>query len=128
MSEHTTSPLTISKSRPLSRDNMGDFAIQDAYGYIIGEAYEIVGRKAGPIKNGEGHVIGQAIIPGEYITRPAEANARLWAAAPDLLEALEIALNTVECASIDVQTGADLPWYTLAKRAIARTQGLKVGL
>jgi hypothetical protein len=51
------------------------------------------------------------------------ANARLIAAAPDLLEALEIAKNTVECASIDIQTGDELPWYRAAKKAIAKAKG-----
>ena len=59
-------------------------------------------------------------------TAHRDEDARLWASAPALLEALEVALNTVECASIDVQTGADLPWYTLAKKAIAKAEGREV--
>jgi hypothetical protein len=52
----------------------GDYAIVDGAGFIIGEAINIVG-------------------PMEF--RPAEANARLWSAAPALLEAL-LALNYPE--------------------------------
>lgn len=36
-----------------------------------------------------------------------------------LLAAIRIAINTVECASIDVRTGEHLPWYRAAKRAVA---------
>lgn len=45
----------------------GDYALLDADGKIVGEAYRQVG-------------------PAEV--RPAEANALLWAAAPELLESL----------------------------------------
>lgn len=35
-----------------------------------------------------------------------------------LMEALQTAINTVECASIDPQTGEELPWYRQAKAAL----------
>ena len=54
-------------------DNTGgfDFAIIDADGKIIGEAFAHVG-----------------YADKGYESRPAEANAKLWAAAPDLLKSL----------------------------------------
>jgi len=33
--------------------------------------------------------------------------------------ALRVAINTVECASLAVQTGHELPWYKMAKKALA---------
>lgn len=67
MSEHTTGPLRVSEAVSKKLDERGDCAIIDSAGKIVGEAFALVG-------------------PGE--TRPARANADLWAAAPDLLEAL----------------------------------------
>jgi hypothetical protein len=58
---------------------------------------------------------GGTLAPDEI-----RANARLIAAAPELLEALKLAINTVECASIDVATGEELPWYRNAKAVIAK--------
>jgi hypothetical protein len=52
-----------------------------------------------------------------------EADIPLIAAAPDLLSALKAAINTVECASIDLATGEELPWYRGAKAAIAKAEG-----
>lgn len=40
----------------------------------------------------------------------------------ELLAALELAINTVECASIDIRTGEDLPWYKMAKKAVANAR------
>lgn len=57
-------------------DDGGDYAIVDSSGAIIGEAIHRVGPTA---------------------TRPAAANARLWAAAPDLLEALKACVEQHEC-------------------------------
>lgn len=36
-----------------------------------------------------------------------------------LLEALKVAINTVECHSCERETGTELPWYRMAKKAIA---------
>ncbi len=47
------------------------------------------------------------------------ANARLISAAPDLLEALQMAVNTVECDSLD-KSGERLPWYKAARLALAK--------
>ena len=71
MSEHTPGPLSVvGPSRGgSSYDDGGDYAIVDAHNKIIGEASRLVG-------------------PGGE-TRPALENARLWAAAPDLLAACE---------------------------------------
>lgn len=78
MAEHTPGPLIIngpSRARvdmSPTRHYAGDYAILDVEGEIIGEAYHIV---------------------GHGIDRPAQANARLWAAAPALLAAAELLLN-----------------------------------
>ncbi len=37
-----------------------------------------------------------------------------------LRDALETAINSVECASICLQTGEELPWYRKAKKALGR--------
>jgi hypothetical protein len=37
------------------------------------------------------------------------------------LSACSLAMNSVECASICVQTGEELPWYRSAKAALAMT-------
>jgi RecB family endonuclease NucS len=36
-------------------------------------------------------------------------------------QALEVAINTVECASIDLNTQEELPWYKMAKAVLERT-------
>lgn len=66
MSEHTPGPWTI--SGPSKPDNVGgrDWAVVDGNLLIVAEAFE---------------------VPARAVTFPAEANARLIAAAPDLLEA-----------------------------------------
>lgn len=66
---HTPSPLTIHRSIAIDWDQFGNYAIVDTTGRIIGEAYQTVGY-------------------GDENQRPAEANARIWAAAPDMLAAL----------------------------------------
>jgi hypothetical protein len=74
MSEFTKGPLTIHgpSQGGTPCDDGGDFCIRDSEGKIIGEAISKVGRVhfkcSGP----------------EYVLRPAEANAQLWAAAPAL--------------------------------------------
>lgn len=35
-----------------------------------------------------------------------------------LEEVVSTAINTVECASIDVRTGEELPWYKMARKAM----------
>ena len=77
MNEHTQGRLQIvgpSEARvdwgPTKHD-AGDYAIVDEQHHILGEAYARVGTKT---------------------IAPAEANARLWSAAPDLLDACEVAL------------------------------------
>ena len=76
--KHTLGPLTIAVSSPgLDRgiDDGGDFAIVDVNGHVIGQAHQLV-------------------APGVMV--PAKANATLWAAAPELLAALERALTTTQ--------------------------------
>ena len=38
-----------------------------------------------------------------------------------LRNALLLAMNTVECASIDPKTGDELPWYSNAKKVLKET-------
>lgn len=68
------------------------------------------------------HVDGQPYICQVMESDYDKGNARLIAAAPDLLEALKVAINTVECASIGAD-GAELPWYRMARKAIAKAEG-----
>lgn len=38
----------------------------------------------------------------------------------ELEDALRLAINTIECASIDIRTGEPLPWYKHAQEVLAR--------
>ena len=70
MEKHAPGPLTV-RGPSLGTgqyDDGGDYGIYDSEGIIVGEAYYKVGVE---------------------MFRPAEANARLWAAAPDMKAALE---------------------------------------
>ena len=71
---HTNRPLTCHAARALDNTGGRDWCIADKEGRIVGEAFQNVG--AGP------HLL-------RFVTRPAEANARLWAASPDLLIACQ---------------------------------------
>ena len=64
MSEHTPGPLSIKRADWADNVNGYDYAIIDAQGKIIGEAFEVVGANE---------------------KRPCFENAKLWASAPDLL-------------------------------------------
>lgn len=67
-----------------------------------------------------GNPIG-AGIPICSLPKSKRHNAYLLYALPDLYEALELAINTVECASI--KEGVDLPWYTAAITALKKARG-----
>ena len=88
MSHHTQGPLRT--RRAIHPDNVGgyDYAILDTDSRVIGEAFDIVGN-------------------GEH--RPALHNATLWAAAPELLEALE-ALAPVDKYGRTDGLASDLPY------------------
>lgn len=45
-------------------------------------------------------------------------NTRYLERIKELEEALRLAINTVECASIDIRTGLALPWYKNARRVL----------
>ena len=80
---HTLGPLTIKGPSPGDNtgcDDGGDYAIIDGKGKIIAEAISKVDFAGG----------------GGYDTRPAKANAQLYAAAPDLLEACRQLRNEIE--------------------------------
>jgi len=72
-----------------------------------------------------------AICPNEGTIRSSQANARLIAAAPELLEACKLLLkewdnrgfpelNKNQCYSIDVLNG-----FALVRQAIAKAEGMK---
>lgn len=67
--KYTDGPLTVHGPSPGrgAFDDGGDYCIRDQHGKIIGEAIRLVGH-------------------GD--DRPAEGNAKLWAAAPKMLNAL----------------------------------------
>jgi hypothetical protein len=50
--------------------------------------------------------------------------ARLEAHVAQLRQALRLAINTVECASLDTDLVTELPWYANAKAALRETGGL----
>ncbi len=67
------------------------------------------------------------VFPKPFITaKQATANAWLIAAAPELLESLRTAINTVECASLG-RDEQELPWYRMAKKAVAKAFGKPEG-
>lgn len=91
----------------------GDFAIVESGGIIIGEAFHSVGEDA---------------------YRDAEANARLWAKAPDLLAALEelehtlaLLLPNVRNNHVEVSVNEDALRHKLqqARAAIAGAKGVE---
>lgn len=72
----TAGPLTVHKKSTLSGlERSQDWAIVDSDNQIIAECFGISGHKPGT-------------SPKEYLHQPAEANARLFAAAPELRDAL----------------------------------------
>lgn len=52
------------------------------------------------------------------LTCPARPEQKLLDLVSTLCDALEVAINTVECDSLDAQ-GNELPWYAGAKKALA---------
>jgi hypothetical protein len=74
---YTLGPLTTNGPSPGIQkgfDDGGDYAIVDKHGHIIGEAIHRV---------------------SYHVDADAEANAQLWSAAPDLLEACKALANEV---------------------------------
>lgn len=72
----TAGPLTVHKKSTLSGlERSQDWAIVDSDNQIIAECFGISGHKSGT-------------SPKEYLYQAAEANARLFAAAPELRNAL----------------------------------------
>ena len=69
--KHTPGPLRLKRAKNLS----GDFAIADSEGHILAECYAAI----------RAH--------NERATEEAEANARLYVAAPELLEALRLLVD-----------------------------------
>ena len=93
--KHTPGPWNLLGPCKGKWDEEGDFAIQDSEGKIIAETYKTVGYDQ---------------------IRPAEENACLIAAAPDLLEAAKKALD--ECVDL-IATDAG----KAIEAAIAKAEG-----
>jgi len=77
------------------------------------------------VKGGE-FVIGEAFRRvGEFDIMPAKGNATLWAAAPDLLEACEAALNWVNDFGehAPIQFGGEAELAESLQAAIAKARG-----
>ena len=90
MTKFTPGPLTIHGPSPggTSYDDGGDYAIRDPKGHIIGEAI--------------------CFVESSYTPMPAEDNARLWAASPNMLEALNNAVsNCPTCGGISIIPGKE---------------------
>ena len=104
MNEHTPGPLTVHGPSlgGTPCDDGGDYAIYDSEGFIIAEAICKVGR---------------AQTPGRYITRPAKANATLWAAAPELYGATKAASEYYEM--LEQATGVEHPVLKQLRAALA---------
>lgn len=110
MSKHTDGEWTIKgpsvvAGRP---DKSGDYAIK-ANGYIIGEAFHMVGK-------------------GVFVD--AEANARLMAAAPKMLEALRNIMQMTDADDPDSYRADDREGcleacFATARDAIAKAEGLR---
>lgn len=107
---HTPGPLTITgpsggiRHGRFQVDDGGDYAIIDSAGKIIGEAIRLV---------------------AECDERPAQANACLWAAAPDLLaacKAIEIQFGGMADSDIESEARAAID---LTRSAIAKAEGGK---
>lgn len=100
--KHTQGDWTIRRAK--TPDNTGgyDYAVLDKDGAVIGEAFEHVGK-----------------LGTSYDVRPAKANATMFAAAPDLLEACQSILE--HWASGNFSRGQEL-WAKL-KSAIAKAEG-----
>lgn len=101
MSTHTAGPFTVKgPSRPTSdTPEGGDYAIFDSDGEIIAECF----RRVNPHASG---------------IRPARANAKLFAAAPDLLETLRTIVGNAASVQMDPQWAVQV-----ARNAIARATG-----
>lgn len=105
MSKHTPGPLTIkgpSKGRG-ALDDGGDYAILDRDGKIIAETYRLVETDD---------------------ERPALANALLFRAAPDLLEACkELVAEADEPIGWAGHPHKDTAGFDFARAAIAKAEG-----
>lgn len=100
MSAYTPGPLTVRETISAKPDDRGDHAIVDSEGKIIGEAFARVGYSD---------------------HRPALSNATLWAAAAEMLEALEgaaLTIHAVTCAQVMCH-----PSCVQARSAIAKAKG-----
>ena len=107
MSKHTPGPWTCQKS-PAPHDGQHDFAIHAAKAKVLAEAF---GRDC------HGNIIN------------AEANAKLIAAAPELLEALEHLVDQSDKQNWAIRLGGSLHPFDVkgavqkARAAIAKAEG-----
>lgn len=75
-----------------------------------------------PVQDGDCQPI--CTLPFDCLDAENEANARLIAAAPDLLDALDTLCNRIE---LESATPLDWPAYTQARSAIAKATGAQHG-
>lgn len=115
VSEHTPGPWKAFAARKPDNTGSIDYCILDVNDMIIAEAFQHVGLND----------------RGGYSSRPAEANAHLIAAAPDLLESLKAAVAWLD--SIEERLGPEminlLPNGSFGRptmlQAIAKAEGRK---
>lgn len=105
---HSPGPLTTkgpSSGKVRGVDDGGDYAIVNSADEIIGEAIYRTGRTT---------------------TAPAESNARLWAAAPELLACTKQIIDWLERTGEDRSIlGKVYAYVTDAKLVIAKAEGRK---
>lgn len=92
--------------------------------WTIGRGYSST--NATPIRVNGGNLAWVCGLDSEwqFTKEQTAANARLIAAAPDLLDACEESVEAARLAGIHQDPdGADLPWYVRACAAIAKAQG-----
>ena len=72
------------------------------------------------IESATGAILGMSMKTDQLTSEEVRANAMLWAAAPDLLEACQFLLKTCNAEGMDVSGGADEDAYDQALAAIAK--------
>lgn len=96
---HTPGPLRAVECKSTKWDEIGDHAIVDTAGKIIGEAFATVDHRD---------------------QRPARGNAELWAAAPEMYEALKAVRIWIAIATGQPEAA---PTLTIVDAAIAKAEG-----
>lgn len=71
-------------------------------------------------------ICGDLHLSNGHVWELTPDDGRLMAAAKELLAVCEVAIMTVECASLD-HDGSELPWHKMARKAIAKAYGREGG-